>query len=757
MSATLLLLLIAAVLVPTVLVAAAPSRVLEAAVYRYDADPQGKYFFLDASAPSKPSTTQLCYIFANFSYRLTGWDVVRVTPSRTLLASEPLTAYYACGMLEGYYTAGASRNGFDGASILDNNFSTTPALAGESRLWLLDQLSFLRNNYSAAGYANLTHGDARGAALGDRGENSLLVLQQSVAKQLRQQEGLVDGINRALDDAGRQDLPRWTLYDIHLLAVNAELADINRAAAGQYKDRNFTQLPPGNNNGDHHARNAAAMGGSDASGSNDAGAAAGDDAATTTRPAGISAHPRARRKLHCSVFIKLTDDGDVLFAHNTWAGYNFMYRQLKTYDFETSVSMSSYPGIPSSVDDNAWTGAKLAVTETTNDQDNEALAVQFTVPQTVPYYLRFMAACYHAQTSPAWVALFLQNQSGSYNNQQMVVNMRLFNPQPGAAAKQPKDFFWIAEQMPGDANCRSADMTEHLNKHRAWYSYNLAYFHSVRTLNMDTYYKSVFGDFFSYHKYARAKIFERDGPRVQTLADAKRLIRYNDWRNDALSAITNCSGCNHPNSPHLSIANRADLVPANQSWGSLSKEASEFYALGSWGAIDAKITSYRMMMTVDAATDDGTSMRAAVISGPTADQQPPFDWTTAPAAVQKLPHRGQPDRWNFAWQDYHVGSMYLSPATKKFFADKKKTDGGDAPSQVGRNVGILIGAIVGVAFLGFVLYFVQAAWKRRQNGGATTDGVRRSAASDIEPPHDIMVEQESSSPATEYRQMNETT
>ena len=68
---------------------------------------------------------------------------------------------------------------------------------------------------------------------------------------------------------------------------------------------------------------------------------------------------------------------------------------------------------------------------------------------------------------------------------------------------------------------------------------------------------------------------------------------------------------------------------------------------GPWaeGAIDAKIASYSMMMK--------NGFSAAIVGGPTWDDQEPFRWSTSP--VSKLPpasgssHLGQPDLCKFDW------------------------------------------------------------------------------------------------------------
>lgn len=486
------------------------ARVVTAAIFRDDASPldESKFFFLPASQSPLTGATQLCYGSFNFSYYETGLDVVRLTPTASILVNEPLVARYACGALEAYYTTSVR----DGASILDNNYSTTPAqVAAETQQWIRDQIQWMLANYSAAEKRNLTAAapisssstayafpnstNSRVMRLGADGENADLVMRQSVSLQLEYLRGLTDGMNRAIQDQKLASVSRWTLYDTILLNINAELDDIQVAAAAQYA----TRRPPSSTKEEEEEKHDNVNGGDS--------------------PHHHHFRPRARKLLHCSAFVKLIPN-DVLVAHNTWGGYSYMYRQLKTLDFETSATFSSYPGIATSVDDFTITSQKLLVTETTNDQDNRKLAREFVVPQTVPYFLRYMAANFAATTAPSWMALFIEQNSGTYNNQMIILDMKLFD-QTGKASKP--GFFCILEQMPGPGNSALADMTDFINAAGAWYSYNIAYHKRVRDLNRETTYEQYYGDFFSYTRTARARIFEREGLKMRDLETAKKV------------------------------------------------------------------------------------------------------------------------------------------------------------------------------------------------------------------------------------------
>ena len=96
----------------------------------------------------------------------------------------------------------------------------------------------------------------------------------------------------------------------------------------------------------------------------------------------------------------------------------------------------------------------------------------------------------------------------------------------------------------------------------------------------------------------------------------RRLLRYNKYQTDPLA---NHSACNQ-------LACRGDLLTAPRAMG----------------AVNAKFTSA-------ARVAQGQMLFAP---GPTWDDQPVFQWSTAPEAVRRMPHLGQPDRWAFGWDVY---------------------------------------------------------------------------------------------------------
>jgi hypothetical protein len=86
----------------------------------------------------------------------------------------------------------------------------------------------------------------------------------------------------------------------------------------------------------------------------------------------------------------------------------------------------------------------LVVIETTNNIMNASL-LQFVVPQTVLYWVRVMVANRMASSGSEWSTIFSKYNSGTYNNQWMIVDNKLYSPNQPI---QPNTL-WICEQIPG--------------------------------------------------------------------------------------------------------------------------------------------------------------------------------------------------------------------------------------------------------------------------------------------------------------------
>lgn len=174
------------------------------------------------------------------------------------------------------------------------------------------------------------------------------------------------------------------------------------------------------------------------------------------------------------------------------------------------VSFSSAPGWLVSVDDFYITSAGLVITETSNNIFNLTL-YQKTTPETLLYWIRNIVANRLATSAKEWTDIFAKYNSGTYNNQWIVLDTKRFVP--GATRSDP-ELLYILEQIPGD--CKVASVSHFLDT-SYWASYNIPYFPYIYNISGYPSQYKKFGDFWSYENCPRAKIFRRDAPYVGDL------------------------------------------------------------------------------------------------------------------------------------------------------------------------------------------------------------------------------------------------
>nr|CAH0106100.1 unnamed protein product [Daphnia galeata] len=337
----------------------------------------------------------------------------------------------------------------------------------------------------------------------------------------------------------------------------------------------------------------------------------------------------------CSALIKVLPDGsDIYTSHVTWNGYESMIRILKKYSFEVhrtaaddsavipghSMSFSSYPGLLYSGDDFSVISSGLVSMETTIGNNNVELFKYIKPTGQVLEGVRSMVANRLASNGKEWTEVFSRHNSGTYNNQWMIVDYKLFKP-----LKPLRDgLFWVLEQLP--TLIESRDMTDVLRSQSFWPSYNSPYFTTIFNLSGVPALVEQYGDWFTYDKTPRALIFNRDQSKVTDMDSMIRMMRYNDYRNDPLSR---CEKCEPKYSGENAISARNDLNPANGTY--------PFHALShrSHGATDCKVTSHQLM----------TSLDFIAVGGPTFDSLPAFRWSESD--FSNLSHIGHPDLWKF--------------------------------------------------------------------------------------------------------------
>ncbi|GFO04648.1 phospholipase b-like [Plakobranchus ocellatus] len=311
----------------------------------------------------------------------------------------------------------------------------------------------------------------------------------------------------------------------------------------------------------------------------------------------------------CSALIKLLPGFEQIFlGHSTWFRYESTARIFKTYDFNLKgtvnkkISFSSYGGNLESLDDFYMVDGKFALLQTSNSIFNSSLYDLIT-PQSLLTWQRVLVANWLAQDGQQWADLFSRHNSGTYNNQYMVLDLRL------AQVEKPlrENTLWVVEQIPGMIESR--DLT-HVLRDGYFASYNIPYFDNIYNISGYPRMALMFGHNFSYELAPRAKIFRRDQSNIRTLQDMKDLLRYNDYRHDPYS----------DNDPGSSICSRADLNHKTPV-----------------GCYDTKVTNVAL----------ARQNRADIIGGPTLGTNlSPFSWT---GRFAHFSHQGLPQTYNFSF------------------------------------------------------------------------------------------------------------
>lgn len=315
----------------------------------------------------------------------------------------------------------------------------------------------------------------------------------------------------------------------------------------------------------------------------------------------------------CSALVKLFEKNqDLAISQVTWNDFNAMLRIYKMYNFShheyiggplisgAIASFSSYPGVLYSGDDFYILSSGLVTQETTIGNSNSDLW-KYISPQTVLEGVRTCVANRLAKSGNEWCSLFERHNSGTYNNQWMILDYKLF--EPGKDLKP--DTLWILEQLPGIVHM--ADQTVLLQQQGYWASYNIPYFPYIYNISGVSASKAKYGSWFDYNLNPRAQIFKRDHGKVSDMQSLVKLMRYNNFKKDPISKCN----CTPPYSAENAISARSDLNPA--------KGTYPFGALGHrrHGGTDCKATSFAM----------AKKLSQFIVAGPTFDDQPPFQWS----------------------------------------------------------------------------------------------------------------------------------
>jgi len=207
--------------------------------------------------------------------------------------------------------------------------------------------------------------------------------------------------------------------------------------------------------------------------------------------------------------------------------------------------------------------------------NNNADLWKYVTPQSVFEGIRAVVANRLATSGSEWASIFGDLNSGTYNNEWMLVDYKLFTK----GEKNLQDnLLWVLEQIPGAV--KHGDQTDVLRNTSYWPSYNIAYYPSIFNMSGSQELVDKYGDWFTWSGAPRAKIFARDHDKVVDLSSMIKLMRYNDFQHDPLGKCN----CTPPYSGENGISARSDLNPANGTY--------PFSALGhrSHGGTDNKVS-----------------------------------------------------------------------------------------------------------------------------------------------------------------------
>ena len=331
------------------------------------------------------------------------------------------------------------------------------------------------------------------------------------------------------------------------------------------------------------------------------------------------------KRTHCSALFKVNNDlSELYYGHNTWNTYYSTIRILKEYNLNynnrwvksKNIIFTSYPATMSSLDDFYTTSHGLVVIETTNIFYNDTLYKEI-IPESLFTGERVMISNRISDSSKEWAENFIKYNSGTYNNQFMILDKNKVNL---INKTIDYDAFYIVETLPGFTKINNVT---HFLQFGYWSSYNVPF-------DKEIYKKSQIQEIIDkrpelaisldYDNCARTKIFRREQYSATNLEGFMKLMRYNKYKSDPYSE----------NNPSNSISARSDLR------GTCS------------GAYDSKVGALSEFK-------DGR-IKIYLIAGPTWDEEEgiePFNWNNAEEKCKNHDHYMIPEIFKFDWIEYN--------------------------------------------------------------------------------------------------------
>ncbi|KAB0388386.1 hypothetical protein FD755_003342 [Muntiacus reevesi] len=254
-----------------------------------------------------------------------------------------------------------------------------------------------------------------------------------------------------------------------------------------------------------------------------------------------------------------------------------------------------------SLDDFYLLSSGLVLLQTTNSVYNKSL-LQHVVPQSLLAWQRVRVANMMANNGKQWAEVFSKFNSGTYNNQYMVLDLKKVNLNHSL----DEGTLYIVEQIP--TYVEYSEQTAVLRR-GYWPSYNIPFHEKVYNWSGYPILVKNLGLDYSYDLAPRAKIFRRDQGKVTDMESMKYIMRYNNYKEDPYSKGDPCN----------TICCREDLNSLNPSPG---------------GCYDTKVADIYL----------ASKYKAYAISGPTVQGGlPVFHWSR----FNKTLHEGMPEAYNF--------------------------------------------------------------------------------------------------------------
>jgi hypothetical protein len=171
-------------------------------------------------------------------------------------------------------------------------------------------------------------------------------------------------------------------------------------------------------------------------------------------------------------------------------------------------------------------GSNLIMTQTTNSIINGSLW-DLVVPQSLLAWQRVRTANQLSNGGYEWYKYVSYHNSGTYNNQYMVLDMKKFK----ALNALPIETLFVVEQIPG--LMQGSDVTNQLEQ-GFWSSFNVPYHKEIYLKSGYDYIDKLLGNqvFTEYQQAPRAKIFRRDQSSANDLESMQYLMRYNQFQTD---------------------------------------------------------------------------------------------------------------------------------------------------------------------------------------------------------------------------------